>query len=395
MRELALVTGGAGFIGRHLVGQLVASGTEVRVLDVARRPPTFPDSVSYTRGTVLDHMQLAALMDGVQELYHLAAIAHLWVEDPRRYRQINVEGTRRVLDAAVNARVRRIVVTSTETILRGWRDPNPAPVTEQDRPPRRGELPGPYSISKAAAHAIARRQADAGAPIAIVYPTVPVGPGDDTFTAPTAMIRDFVNGKTPAFLESGLNLVPVEDVARGHILAARRGEPRGRYLLGGETLQLSELVAMLEDLTGHRMPRKTVPFWLALAAGHVATAAADALTHKAPAAPLEGVRLAKITRKVDSSHARQTLGWRAGPVEQAVGRCVEWLEAHGHIRPSLESAPARIALRLEMDAPTPDGREARLGAALRSNLRRRKAQARQQAAGSEDDDEPTSPGGAS
>ncbi len=345
MRELALVTGGAGFVGRHLVEALVAGGTAVRVLDTAPKPPDMLAAVDYRQGSVLDIEAVKAAMIGAHEVYHLAAIPHLWIPDPRWYRLVNVEGTRHVLDCAMAVRVPRIVVTSTEAILRGWRDRDPSPVTERDAPPRREALPGPYTISKAAAHAVTVGAARQGAPVAIVYPTVPVGPGDTSMTAPTQMIRDFLTGATPAFLDSVFNLVPVEDVARGHILAARRGEPRSRYLLGGTNLRLSEILDMLERISGRTMPRRTVPFSLAYAAGLVSSFVADKVTRRPPAAPLEGVRLAYMPREIDSSHAREALGWRAGSVEDALTRAVEWLGDRGALG-STAGAVGRLSARL-------------------------------------------------
>lgn len=345
MSDIALVTGGAGFLGRHLVAQLLASGTDVRVLDTAPRPESFPASVAYLRGSVLDTAAVELAMQGVNELYHLAAMAHLWYPDPRRYRAVNAEGTRFVLEQAHRAKVRRVVVTSTEVILRGWRDPDPRPITERDHPPRRRDLPGPYAISKAQAHLYATRAQQAGMPLAIVYPTVPIGPGDESLTAPTQLILGLLRGETPAYLDSQLNLVPVEDVARGHILAARRGEPRERYLLGGNNIRLSVLLDMLHSMTGRPMPSRRVPYVLAELAGAISTYLADHVTHTPPVAPLEGVRLAKIPRRVDSSHARQALGWRTGAIDDALQRAVTWLFDAGYLKGSGTRVPGSLILQ--------------------------------------------------
>lgn len=331
MSDVALVTGGAGFIGRHLVSALLAEGMAVRVLDPAPPDDRLSAAVDYRQGSILDATDLGLALEGTTEVYHLAAVAHLWAWPSSLFRTVNAEGTRSVLDAAARAGARRTVVTATEVILRGWRDRNPAPVTEADVPPRAAALAGPYCVSKAAAHALALRAQQGGAPVTIVYPTVPIGPFDHAMTAPTRMIRDYVAGATPAVVDGVLNLVPVEDVARGHILAARRGEPNGRYILGGDNLRLSEILTMLQRLTGRPMPKTRIPFWLAYATGVASTAFADHVTHRPPRAPLEGVRLTRVPRHIDSSHARHVLGWRPGSVEAALKRALDWLVDAGHL----------------------------------------------------------------
>lgn len=339
---LSVVTGGAGFIGRHLVARLAAEGQPVRVIDPAPRPASFAASVDYRQVSVLDAEAVQAALTGAHELYHLAALAHLWSADRQDFERINVEGTRIVLDAARQAGVPRIVVTSTEVILRGWRDLDPNPVTEAEIPPVFSDLAGPYSRSKAKAHALALDAAQAGLSVRIVYPTVPVGPGDAALTAPTQMIRDFLKGDTPAFLDCLLNLVPVEDVAQGHILAARKGEAHGRYILGGQNLWLREILDMLRPLAARPLPRRPIPYALAHAVALVSTVSADYVTKAAPRAPLEGVKLAYAPREVDSGHARRALGFMPGPVGPALERAARWLAAEGHVPPmKVQESPSK------------------------------------------------------
>lgn len=340
--RLAAITGGAGFIGHHLAATLVAEGTRVRVLDTAPRPPGMSPAIEYVEGSVCDGAACRRVFEGADEVYHLAGIAHLWVRDPHLFDAVNGEGTRTVLDAARAAAGGVTVVTSTEVILRGWRDRDPR-IDETIPPPSMHDLAGPYSRSKAKAHALALEAAGRGQDVRIVYPTVPVGAGDRGFTSPTAMIRDFLNHPPPVFLDCRLNLVDVRDVVRGHILAARQGQAGGRYILGGEDLWMHQILALLEDVSGRAMPRRTIPFALALAAGAVSTVLADTVTGLPPRAPLEGVRLACAPRSVDTGHARAALGYAPAPVRGALAAAVAWLAENGHLAKGLDFEALKTA----------------------------------------------------
>jgi len=339
--QVAVVTGGAGFIGRRLVAALISEGTHVRVLDVAPAPPALAGNVDYTQGSILDDALCRKVFAGADEVYHVAGLAHLWARDPRMFQTVNGEGTRIVLEASRACGAARVVVTSTEVILRGWRDPNPL-VCEYDVLPPLKALAGPYSRSKAIAHRLSLDAIERGQDVRIVYPTVPVGAGDDAFTSPTAMIRDFVSRPPPAYLDCRLNLVDAGDVARGHVLAARAGRPKGRYILGGQDLWMHEILALLEDLSGVPMPRRRIPFALALLAGTISTGLANGVTRQPPRAPLEGVRLSRMPREVRIDEARRHLGYAPGPVREALAETIIWLAEHGH-----------IAKRLDLGAPQP------------------------------------------
>ncbi|TVQ29601.1 MAG: NAD-dependent epimerase/dehydratase family protein, partial [Geminicoccaceae bacterium] len=218
MGGVALVTGGAGFVGRHLVRLLQREGQQVRVLDPA---PPFTAEVEWQRGSVLVPADLEAAFAQVDVVFHLAAEARLGVPEPRRYHALNVEGTEAVLAMAERRRVRRIVVTSTATLLRGWNDPDPSPLRSTDRRPNPAALAGPYSRSKLAAENLALAAAARGLSVHLIHPTVPIGPDDPTPTPPTAMLRLFATQPPPFYLAGFLNLVAVEDVALAHHRAAQ------------------------------------------------------------------------------------------------------------------------------------------------------------------------------
>lgn len=330
MTGISLVTGGAGFIGRHLVEQLAAAGENVRVLDPAAGADDFSAGVDVIRGSVLDAAALAAALDGARHVYHLAANAHLWAHHRASFDEINVRGTKALLQAARAHNPEKIIITSSETILRGWRERNPAPITEDDPATAPAAMAGPYTRSKLAQEALALAAARDGLPVVVVYPTLPVGPGDRAMTAPTRMVLDLLRGKTPAMLEAGFNFLPVEDAARGHILAAGKGLPGGRYILGGANMTMAEFMGLLGEVSGRPMPARRIPWWLAAVSARAMELSA-AVTGKEPRASVEGVRLARNHGFVDTAKAARDLGFEAGSVGEALRRQIAWFEPEGHL----------------------------------------------------------------
>jgi len=328
----ALVTGGAGFIGRHLVAALLARGTNVKVLDPAVRAAGFPSQVETIEGSILEPDVVRSALNGIDTLFHLASYAHLWALDKRLFRQVNVLGTEIVLEMAVAKEVERIVLTSTETVLRGWRNRSPGLIREDDERPLL-DIPGPYTDSKLLQEGIGRLASGQGGRIVTVYPTVPIGPGDVNMTAPTAMIRDFLTGAAPAYLDSVFNFVNVRDVALGHIYAAEKGEVGRGYILGGENLEMSRFLELLGAASGRPMPTRRVPFWLAYLAAYFSEFVANRITKRRPMAPLEGVRLARHPKAVDISRARAELGYAPGPISEALKETVDWLRSEGLVEP--------------------------------------------------------------
>lgn len=330
--ETALVTGGAGFIGRHLVAALVARGARVKVLDPAVEAAGFPAEVEAIEGSILEPDLVRSALNNIDTLFHMASYAHLWAPDKRLFRQVNVLGAEIVLDMAVAKEVKRIVLTSTETVLRGWRNRSKELIREDDQRPL-FDIPGPYTDSKLLQEGIGRLAGAKGGRIVTVYPSVPIGPGDVNMTAPSAMIRDFLTGAAPAYLESEFNFVNVRDVALGHILAAERGQVGRGYILGGENLKMSAFLELLGAASGRPMPSRRVPFWLAYLAAYFSEFVANRITRRRPMAPLEGVRLARHPKAVDISRARAELGYAPGPIAEALKETVEWLRSEGLVKP--------------------------------------------------------------
>lgn len=322
-----LVTGGGGFIGLHLVQQLLERGETVRVLELSDVP--LPIDVEVVRGSICDAYTVSKALKDVDRLYHLAANPNLWARDKTDFRRVNYEGTCTVLQEAAKHDLEVIVYTSTESILTGKRRHE----TMVDSAAKRliQEMPGLYCRSKFLAEQAAFEAAADGLPVVIVAPTLPIGPGDRRITPPTRMILDFINRSSPAYLECGFNMIDVRDVAAGHILAAEHGRYGERYILGNENITLSRFLSLIEKITGLAMPKRRIPFWVALAAGTVSEFVADYITHRQPRAPLTGVRLARYPMYFDSDKAIKELGLPQNSIYQALSDEIEWLLEQGLI----------------------------------------------------------------
>jgi len=321
MSACVLVTGGAGFIGRRLVERLVAAGYEAHVLDPAAEAGAMPVGTVLHRASVLDEGALREAVAGKAIVFHLAAKATLWARDPGIYERVNHQGTRALLAACEAAGTERVLVTSTALILRDWRRRYAEPVTEDTPRPPLEAMPGPYARSKWLAEQAVREAIDRGLPAMLLYPTVPIGAPEGAVTDPTEMLRQFLTRPPPAYLETRLNLVDVEDAAEAHLLAATRGRAGERYLLSGEDLAFSEMLAHLERLSGRRMPKRRIPYLLAALTAHIGERLAR-LTGDPPAASIEGVRSAKTPPAFDASGTRAALGWQTRPAVEALDRAV-------------------------------------------------------------------------
>jgi dihydroflavonol-4-reductase len=339
-----LVTGATGFVGSHLTRLLAARGERVRVLTRATsgRACGFDAlagvSIERVIGDLREPASLAAAVRGVERVFHVAADYRLWAANPSEIYHSNVAGTRSLLAAAHDAGVRQFVYTSTVATIAvpqsGGSLPNEATRASES------DMIGHYKRSKFLAEQEALQAAAGGFPVVIVNPTAPVGPADWKPTPTGKIILDFLNGKMPAYVDTGLNLVAVEDVAQGHLLAAERGRAGERYILGGKNMTLKEILGELARIAGRRAPRVRLPHAVAFAAAcaeHVFSRAVG----REPQIPLDGVRMARHRMFVDCTKAQRELGFASGPVEAALERAVHWYEENGYV--ARRSGVARAA----------------------------------------------------
>jgi dihydroflavonol-4-reductase len=267
-------------------------------------------------------------MADVQTVYHCAADYRLSVPDPRRLFECNVGGTENVMRAASEARVGKVVHTSSVGALGRTADGSPA---TEETPVAVSSLIGPYKRSKYDAERVAQQWSERGLPVVIVNPSTPVGEFDVKPTPTGQMIVDFLNRRMPAYVDTGLNIVDVRDVAEGHILAAERGRVGEKYILGNRDMTLKEILDAISRLTGIPSPRIRLPHWIPLTAAAF-DAARSRMTGRAPRIPLEGVRMSRHRMFFDPSKAVRELGLPRSPVDEALARAVAWFRENGYAR---------------------------------------------------------------
>jgi len=320
-----LVTGATGFVGWHVARHLVEAGRRVRVLvrDPARVREL--DNVEVVQGDLEDPAAVRQAVDGCEALCHVAADYRLWVRNPAEMYRSNVDGTRNVLEAACRAGVERIVYTSTV----GTIGIPAGGIGEETTPVSLEEMVGPYKRSKFLAEQVAFDHVAQGLPVVIVNPTAPVGDHDFKPTPTGRTIVEYLRGAMRAWIDTGLNLVDVRDVAVGHRLALERGRPGERYILGCQNLTLKEIFEKLEAISGVPAPKWRIPYGVAYAAGAVSTAWAY-LSGREPLAPLDGVRMARKKMFVTHAKAARELGYAPAPIEGALARAVAWFRANGY-----------------------------------------------------------------
>ena len=327
----ALVTGATGFIGYHVARALRREGYAVRAL--AREGSDTADladlGVEIIRGDLRDDGKVLSAAKGCEQLYHVAADYRLWVPDPGTMYAINVQGTINVMEAALRQGMTRVVYTSTVGVLAPGSDAKPG--NEESHADFRS-LVGHYKKSKYLAEQEVRRYIAKGLPVVIVNPTAPIGTMDRKPTPTGKTIVDFLNGKMPAYLDTGLNFVDVEDVAEGHIRAGESGVIGESYILGNENLRLKEFLELLAGLTGRKPPRWKLPYTPILCLASVDHVFSKALRRKEAAIPLDGVRMARHYMFFDSSKAVEKLGVKLNPVREAARKAIEWYGSHGYIR---------------------------------------------------------------
>jgi dihydroflavonol-4-reductase len=309
--------------------QLVARGENVRVLMRASSSNRAISDLSleYVTGDLRNVASLERAMSGVQRVFHVAADYRLWAKNPQDIYDSNVGGTKNLLSAAKSAGVEQLIYTSTVATIAVDRPELPNESTDS----KLEEMVGHYKRSKWMAEQEVLQAARAGLPAIVAMPTTPVGPWDWKPTPTGKIVLDFLNGKMPGYVETGLNFVGVEECAAGHLLVAERGKIGERYLLGGENLTLKQLLDMLAKITGLAAPTMKIPHGVALGVAYVESAFSR-LLGKEPGIPVEGVRIAQHVMFVDASRAQRELGFRPGSVPAALERAVRWYQANGYVK---------------------------------------------------------------
>lgn len=324
-----LVTGASGFLGWHVARVLVERGYSVRAL--VRPGSRFSElDAEPVTGDLRDPQSLERAVEGCSLVFHVAADYRLWAKDPRELYRTNVDGTRALLEASRRAGVERVVYTSTVGSIgipqEGLGDEN-TPVSLDD-------MAGDYKRSKFLAERVALEFARGGLPVVIVNPTAPVGDHDVKPTPTGQTVLDFLNGRMPAFIDTGLNIVAARDTAEGHLLACERGRAGERYILGSENLTLAQILQLLAKITDRKAPSLRLPYAVAYCAGVCSTAWAE-VTGVPPRVPIEAVRMARKKMWVTHEKARRELGFQPDPAETALRRAAEWFSGSWR-------APARV-----------------------------------------------------
>jgi dihydroflavonol-4-reductase len=324
-----LVTGGTGFVGRAVVTALLDAGRQVRVLVRDPKHPALAGlEVEVAVGDLKDAGSLERAVRGCDHIFHAAADYRLWVPDPAEMYAVNVEGTRALLAAAAAAGVERVVYTSTVGALGNPGNGTPG---NETTPVSIAEMVGHYKRSKFLAEEAALDFAAKGLPLVVVNPSTPVGPWDSRPTPTGRMVIDYLQGRMPAYLETGLNLVHVRDVARGHLLAAEKGRVGEKYILGHENLSLSRIFQMLAEISGIPAPTVKLAYGVVLPMAYLAEFWARHVSHSEPRMTVTAVRMAKKFMYFDSSKAAAELGYAPTSVRRALEEAVEWFGQNGYV----------------------------------------------------------------
>ena len=320
-----LVTGATGFLGSAIARELLSDGRKIKLLarDNADLGNIDGLDAEIVKGDLRDRESLKSAMEGCSTLYHAAAYYSLWDRDKKLIYDINVQGTRNILETALQLGLENVVYTSTVGCIGLSDDRTP---TNEDHPMDPATLSNDYKMSKFQAEKIALEMVGRGLPVVIVNPSTPIGPRDIKPTPTGKIVLDFLKGKMPAYLDTGLNLIDVADCARGHILAEEKGRTGERYILGNKNMSLKEILLALEKITRIKAPSIKMPYWVAYMAGWVCESLSNLVTQKPPAVPLAGVKMAKYFMYFNSSKAIRELGLPQNPVENALGKSVQWFQ---------------------------------------------------------------------
>jgi len=324
-----LVTGATGFLGSAIARELLGDGRKIKLL--ARSNADLRNieglEAEIVKGDLRDRESLKSALQGCSRLYHAAAFYSLWNKDKKLIYDINVQGTRNILETALDLGLENVVYTSTVGCIGLSKDRT---ATNEDYPMDPATLSNDYKLSKFQAEKIALEMHGRGLPVVIVNPSTPIGPRDIKPTPTGKIVLDFLNGKMPAYLDTGLNLIDVTDCARGHILAEEKGKPGERYILGNKNMSLKEILMALEKITGIKAPFIKIPYWVAYTAGLACEVLSNLITKTPPSIPLSGVKMAKYFMYFDSSKAIRELGLPQNSVENALGQSVQWFQENNY-----------------------------------------------------------------
>ena len=325
----ALVTGGTGFVGSAIVRVLLARGYGVRALVRRGTPATNLAGLEceIAEGDMNDSASLLRAMDGMQILIHTAADYRLWARNPDEIAATNVNGTRRVMEAALEKRVQRIVYTSSVAVLK----PIPGGAADENSRMDESHATGAYKKSKIAAHRVVESMIAAGLPAVIVSPSTPIGPRDIKPTPTGQIVVNGAMGRMPAFVDTGLNLVHVDDVAEGHLLALERGTIGEHYVLGGQDVTLKEMLAVIAQCAGRRPPRIQLPRAPIYPVAMLAEMASH-LTGKTPFVTVDGLRMSRYRMFFSSAKAERELGYSARPYQSAIRDAIAWFHDAGYLK---------------------------------------------------------------
>jgi dihydroflavonol-4-reductase len=328
--DLSLVTGATGLVGSAVVRALLQAGRHVRVLarSSSNKRNLANLAVEIAEGSLEDAASLARAVAGCRFVYHVAADYRIWVPDPAPMFRTNVTGSRDLLMAALGAGVERVVYTSSVATL----GLVPGGCADETTPSRVEDMIGPYKRSKFEAEEVAREFArKRGLQVVIVNPSTPVGPGDVKPTPTGRLILEAARGQMPAFVDTGLNIVHVDDVAAGHLAAAERGRIGERYILGGENMSLAEILAAVSRRVGRRPPRLQLPHAVLFPVAFGAEVAAR-ITRREPFVTLDGVRMSRKKMYFTSDKASRELGYKPRPASEAIADAVGWFKANGYLQ---------------------------------------------------------------
>ncbi|MGD0914627.1 MAG: hopanoid-associated sugar epimerase [Terracidiphilus sp.] len=323
------LTGATGFVGHHVAKALAAEGAELRLL--VRKTSNLKNLEGIAGDTVVGDLaepeSLKSAMAGVDAVVHVAADYRLWIPDPAAMYKANVDGTRELLRMAREAGVPRVVYTSSVATMHFRTD---GIVINEDTPVSLADMVGHYKRSKFLAEQEAIKAAEAGQQVMILNPTSPIGSNDAKPTPTGRIFLDFLNGKFPAYMDTGLNLVDVSEVARAHVLALSKGKPGRRYILGGENLTLKQILDKMSAITGIPSPTVKIPFVVAATYAFFEEIITGRIRGREPRATLEEVRMGRKKMYASSARAQQELGFRILPVYPAMRAAIEWFRANGY-----------------------------------------------------------------